>query len=73
MEEHEKKSSESCLLCKEMKQSKDQVEAYKLVGKINGGINKFMNAKLKQLCELDSSDDDDYGKNITHYAENKLI
>ena len=44
-----------------------------MVGKINAGINKFMNAKLKKICELDSSDDDDYGRNVTIFAENKLV
>ena len=53
-----------------MKQSKEQVEAFKLVGKINAGINNYINTKLRKLCELDSSDDDDYGQNIRQNGSN---
>ena len=41
------------------------MEAFKLVGQINAGINRFMNKQLRQLCELDSSDDDDYGRTVS--------
>ena len=51
-----------------MKQSREQNEAHKLVGQINEGINRYLNKKLKHLCELDSSDDDDYGRNV--YEQN---
>jgi hypothetical protein len=35
------------------------VEAFKLVGQINAGINHYINSKLRKLTELSSSDESD--------------
>ena len=39
-----------------MKKTREQVEAFKLVGQINHGINRYINAKLHRVTQYDSSE-----------------
>lgn len=41
-----------------MQQSKEQVEAFKLVGQINAGIVHYVNTKVRKLIEAESSASD---------------